>query len=424
MNCSRNYKKTIPLPPGLFCLLVCAFLHLTASTQQVSADSLRRQLATAREDTVRMRLLKRLGEFYIVRKYDTSIILYNQALVIARKNKLTGQESGLLTRLAAAFSFDPKKTDSARLYMQQALGLARQYKLPEQEIEWFQILSSVYLINWKPPDSAILLARQGIDLASKYKLPAKQLDLMGFLAYEYIQFKKPDSALQVMLDGILLARQDKLLDKETNLIAFVTFAITKFSIDTARILSQKAFDWARKLHEKKYEGLFLKGIAKKYFDQANYPEALKDFLQSLEIFEDLGDMEGIASVLDFIGQVYQSQGEYRKSLTYYLKSVVIQEKIQYPELMYIYERIGNDYAKLKMPDSATYFAKKSYELAARVGSGNVSGGVLDDLGEIYFELGQDSLAMDYFRRSLPDIIANGPDLSNECEIYLGMAKLF
>jgi two-component system, NtrC family, sensor kinase len=408
----------------LFSLLFAAFLYMQAAAQQVSPNSLRNQLAATREDTVRMRLLKKLGEYYIFRKPDTSIILYNQALVIARNYKLTGQESILLARLSGAFSFNPKKRDSATLYMQQAIGLARQYKLREEEIECFQVLTSEYFINWQNPDSAILLARQGIALAEEYKLPAKQLELINMLRAEYNKFNKPDSAFRTLFDGVILARQNKLLDKETQFLANIKYKIIRSGADTSLFLSRMAIDWARSLHEKKYEGLFLSDIGSKYFYTGNYAEALKDMLQSLEIFQELGDQREMAATLNLIGIIYTRQGEYQQSLNYLLRSRDIQERIHDSTIMYNYEFIGNNYAKLKMTDSAIYFAEKSYREAERVGAGYIEGGLLDDLGEIYAEMGQDSLAMDYFRRSLPDILATGSDLSNQCEVYLGMAKLF
>jgi C4-dicarboxylate-specific signal transduction histidine kinase len=91
--------------------------------------------------------------------------------------------------------------------------------------------------------------------------------------------------------------------------------------------------------------------------------------------------------------------------------------------MYTYDKIGNNYAKLKMPDSAVYYARKSYSSASKTGVGYVPGTILNDLGELYFEIGIDSIALIYFRQSLPDILSDPYDHLNRCITYTGMAKL-
>ena len=93
--------------------------------------------------------------------------------------------------------------------------------------------------------------------------------------------------------------------------------------------------------------------------------------------------------------------------------------------MYSYEMIGNSYAGLHVPDSAIYFAKRSYEEAERVGKGYVPGGLLNDLGELYAQLGQDSIAMGIISagacRILYLILLT---LTMPVKIYCGMAELF
>jgi len=80
----------------------------------------------------------------------------------------------------------------------------------------------------------------------------------------------------------------------------------------------------------------------------------------------------------------------------------------------------------KQPDSCRYYAEKSYRLAAIFygGEAKIYGGVLNDLGSIYFELGEDSIAINYLRRSYIDFTKNQVQYLNFCHTTMSMAKYF
>ena len=132
----------------LFCLVFFAFSVISASAQNVNTDSLRKLISVTHVDTVRMRLLKTMGDYLVFGKPDTCIIIFKQALSIARRYQLTAEEATLLASLSRAYSANPKKIDTSRIYMQEAQRLVRQNKLQEQEIFCFQILSREYFYRW------------------------------------------------------------------------------------------------------------------------------------------------------------------------------------------------------------------------------------------------------------------------------------
>src|SRR6476469_1098302 len=78
-----------------------------------------------------------------------------------------------------------------------------------------------------------------------------------------------------------------------------------------------------------------------------------------------------------------------------------------------------------MHDSAVYFEKKSYAIAERFNAGFLFKYLLDDIAEIYADVGEDSIAMLYFRRSLSIFLSTDPyNNMNKAEIFVGIAKLF
>jgi two-component system NtrC family sensor kinase len=195
---------------------------------------------------------------------------------------------------------------------------------------------------------------------------------------------KPDSSLILFREGLVLARQAKLAD---------------------------------------WEAYFIKGEGLLQMRMFNYPEALKSFLTAIKIFESLHEEQELAFALNQIGEIYYDIAEYRHSLVYYSRALLLQEKLKDFRLV-TYQKMGYNYARLGMRDSAVYFAKKCYAGAELIGGSNFAY-LLDDIAEIYAEVGEDSSAVLYFRKSLPMFLATDRyyDL-NRAEIFVGIAKLF
>jgi len=62
-------------------------------------------------------------------------------------------------------------------------------------------------------------------------------------------------------------------------------------------------------------------------DQGKYPEALKVYLEALDICEKIGDQNFIARIYNAIGVLHKNQGQDKSALEYYLKSLSIREEI-------------------------------------------------------------------------------------------------
>ena len=60
-------------------------------------------------------------------------------------------------------------------------------------------------------------------------------------------------------------------------------------------------------------GLYWAGI---YMNQGDYPNSLDYYSQSLKIYKQIGEKNGIATSLTNIGIIYQKQGDYAKALNH------------------------------------------------------------------------------------------------------------
>ena len=140
---------------------------------------------------------------------------------------------------------------------------------------------------------------------------------------------------------------------------------------------------------------FKKGIATAYnniggvyWQQGNYPDALKYFFNALKIFEELGNKKGIANVYTFIGNIYEQQGNYPDALKNHFASLKINEEIgekigianSYHNIGIIYYRLGN------WPDALkNYFdALKIFE---EIGDKKGIATSYNSIGIIYYEQG-------------------------------------
>lgn len=102
-----------------------------------------------------------------------------------------------------------------------------------------------------------------------------------------------------------------------------------------------------------------KGLAKAYgsigivfSEQSNYAKALKYYLKSVKIYEEINDTAKCAKLYNNIGIVYKSQSSHFKALEYFIKAQRIQEKLKDPNIGITLTNIANSYLHEKSFDKA------------------------------------------------------------------------
>ena len=107
------------------------------------------------------------------------------------------------------------------------------------------------------------------------------------------------------------------------------------------------------------------GLAKAYgsigivfSEQSNYAKALKFYLKSVKIYEDLHDDVKCAKLYNNIGVVYKSQKSDFKALQYFIKAQKIQTKLNDPNIGITFTNIANSYLNQRNFDKAfEYYSK-------------------------------------------------------------------
>ena len=194
--------------------------------------------------------------------------------------------------------------------------------------------------------------------------------------------------------------------------------------DTAMLLALEALTLSKRIGFKKGEAASLNRIGNAFSVLGNYPKAMESYLQALKINEKINNIDGIARNLGNIGPIYRYQGDYRQALEYAFKSKDLAEKINNRQSIAIcFSNIGMDYYRLKIFDSARLYAQKSYNVAKGINYFRAMGPSLSLMGDICLETGQNILALEYYRLSIPYLKKSEIDLVLS-RTFLGIAKVF
>jgi tetratricopeptide (TPR) repeat protein len=144
----------------------------------------------------------------------------------------------------------------------------------------------------------------------------------------------------------------------------------------------------------------LKNIGLFYFIKADYIQTLTYWNESLKQFENVHDKKGIANILSNLGGVYAYEGDDAKALDYYLKALKYAEEINDTlRLVTVLNNIGASYFnKGATRSKALSYYLRALPLFEAIKSDDI-GTLLVNIGEIYLEKDEDSLALEYFERS-------------------------
>ncbi|MCY7310507.1 MAG: tetratricopeptide repeat protein, partial [Chitinophagaceae bacterium] len=208
-------------------------------------------------------------------------------------------------------------------------------------------------------------------------------------------------------------------------LAELSFEYLESKPDTTMVLALEALSLASKIGFVKGEAISLNRVGNAYRAFGNnYPKAMEIYLQALKLNEKINNTDGIQRNYVNIGAIYNLQGDYRLALEYFLKSKELAEKINNKaSISIVLTNIGKSYYHLKIYDSARIYQLLAYDVAFGINYSRVIGGSQSDLGDIYFETGQNALAIEFYRFSITYLKKAEHDRGLS-KTYLGMAKVF
>jgi signal transduction histidine kinase len=176
----------------------------------------------------------------------------------------------------------------------------------------------------------------------------------------------------------------------------------KFSnVDSALFYGQKALVTSRKIkfHEGEYKSLFIAGYALSM--AGNSPRALELELKALRITEKYNFTIGRGQILNRLGIIYRSAGDFSSALFYHKQSKQLFDSthnynMAVPAQVYL----GMTYYRMNEPDSALFYSLMADKNIKRYGDEIMSCPNLITLGRIELNNGHVQPALKYFQQSL------------------------
>ena len=361
---NRHCKRSVTIPKILAQILFLTFtftlLPNTFAQDQAKLDSLNQVLKTAKQDTVKINTLLKIGYEYEYQNPDTALIIYQKALKLAQKSKKQ-------KLIAKSYYF---------------IGFVY-YHISDYEktLEyWFKSLK----INKELED------KDGIG------------EILGFIGLVYEKKGNYDKALNYFLQA--LKTYEDLGDKDgiaINLERIGGVYQNQSNYDKSLKYYLEALKIYKDLGDKYGMAINLGSIGGVYATQSDYVKALKYFFEVLKIYKDLGDKYGMAKILGNIGVIYRNQNNYTEALKYYLQALRINEELNYKSsIASNLNNIGVVYRdQCNYPEASKYFLK-ALEVNKELGNKRKIAINLGNIGLVYFKQNNYDKALDFYLKSL------------------------
>ncbi len=175
-----------------------------------------------------------------------------------------------------------------------------------------------------------------------------------------------------------------------------------YDLKKSELYAKQAFELAEKAGYKSGMAHSLRFMGLSYYFQSMNGNAVDSWQRGLNVFNEIGDKENVARLYSNIGAVYFNQSDDVKALEYYILSQRVAEEIQdSARLMAALINIGGIYGKkIVTYDKAIEYDLRALEIGERLHDDNMIGVVNSNLGEVFMNQGNDSLALSHFVKAL------------------------
>ncbi|HXD93611.1 MAG TPA: sensor histidine kinase [Bacteroidia bacterium] len=169
-------------------------------------------------------------------------------------------------------------------------------------------------------------------------------------------------------------------------IHIIASSYTSNNPDTAIILARQELALAKAANHKRFAANALNIIGGAFIAKSNYPEAIESLLNSLRIFEEIGNKKGASRCFLNLGAVYFRQQSYDKASDYFLKALPLAEEFNNKQLIAeCYNNLGVVYfSKLNYPQALAYYLK-DLKINQEIGNKNGMGRSLSNISTVYIK---------------------------------------
>lgn len=295
-------------------LIISLVLQLSLQAQPGNTDSLREVMQSNRPYDQQINAAIKLVESYQLKNFDSTIIVGDKALKLARKHTDSISVAELKRQIGVA-SYFSGKYDVAAKNFQESIAILEKSKRREKLAPVYNELAKLY--------------RKTKDLD-------KALENYGKASAIYHELKDT-AGIAMILNESGVVYEYKYDYQE---------AVNRYSMSMH--MAEKAGDSLSVSYS-------LSNIAGVYIIEKKYDLAEKNLLRCLRIREWLKDSFAIALVYSDLGAAMNAKGDYAKALDYLTKSNRLAEKLRYPELQ------SNNYNELSTTAQRQGDYQKAFE---------------------------------------------------------------
>jgi signal transduction histidine kinase len=138
-----------------------------------------------------------------------------------------------------------------------------------------------------------------------------------------------------------------------------------------------------------------------YLSKGDYDESLKNYLESVKIYESLKDSFRLSNALMSIANVYSSNKDFKNTNDYHNRALQIIESLKDSlQLFSILDSKGTVLDQQKQYDAALAYLQKSYVIAEALKDNYSIIGSLSNIGLTYKHKEKTDLALQYFEKAL------------------------
>ena len=281
-----------------------------------------------------------------------------------------------------------------------------------------------YQVDLQKNDTAFIIYQNALTIAREKKLQKLEIISLRRLARINSKNHGRDSSHVLMEEALMKAKENHFPDQEILIYGIYISTESGFFIkDSFFTYYDKMLSISR---ENKIDSLrFMATFAQSATDMGNYPKALQVLFVILHVNEEKKDSSAIENNLYQIAHTYGETKDTKRAIEYFYKAKDFGEKDPFIHI-FIHVDLSKAYLLEQQNDSASHYADLAYKLAVKFygSEDKVYGGVLNDLGSIYDQLGKDSLAIDYLRRSYVYFTTVNIEYLNYCATTIGLARYF
>ncbi len=170
----------------------------------------------------------------------------------------------------------------------------------------------------------------------------------------------------------------------------------------AEVYAKQALDVSLRSGNLEYIATAYRFVGLAQYYQGEYGATVDSWLNSLTMYDSIGDKANVARLYSNLGAVYESQSDDPKALEYNLKSKKVAEEIgDTVRQLTAINNIAVLYIKKRHTlDKSLQYSFEALELARKINDKYSISTILTNIGENYFQQGKDTLALEYFLNAI------------------------